>query len=177
MALYILVNIGWGNGLVPDGTKPLPQPMLPNHKVDPPGIHFHQNLIKFQVFSFMKMHFKILSANCQALFPELNMLKQSIAVSFGCLLDWLKEKWYIFASYLLILLCLNKQDMFSNPFRLQWLIRFSGTWSLSLVHLMACCLMRTKPLSEPNLLIINQIFIKIQEWWLNFPEGISFTFC
>ena len=120
------------------------------------------------------MHFKILSANCQALFF---LLKQSIAVSLGCLLDWLKEKWYIFASYLLILLCLNKQNMFSNPFRLQWLIWFSGTWLSSLVHLMACCLIRNKPLPEPNLLIINWIFIKIQERWLNFPEGISITFC
>ena len=27
-ALWILVNIGSGNGLVPDGTKPLPEPML-----------------------------------------------------------------------------------------------------------------------------------------------------
>ena len=27
-ALHHLVNIGWGNGLVPDGTKPLPEPML-----------------------------------------------------------------------------------------------------------------------------------------------------
>ena len=29
---YNLVNIGWGNGLVPDGTKPLSQPMF-----DPDG--------------------------------------------------------------------------------------------------------------------------------------------
>ena len=26
--LEFLVNIGLGNGLLPDGTKPLPQPML-----------------------------------------------------------------------------------------------------------------------------------------------------
>ena len=30
MALEILVNIGSGNGLLPDGTKPLPEPMLTN---------------------------------------------------------------------------------------------------------------------------------------------------
>ena len=28
MALEILVNIGSGNGLLPDGTKPLPEPMM-----------------------------------------------------------------------------------------------------------------------------------------------------
>ena len=28
MATYILVNIDSGNGLLPDGTKPLPEPML-----------------------------------------------------------------------------------------------------------------------------------------------------
>ena len=28
MALEILVNTGSGNGSVPDGTKPLPEPML-----------------------------------------------------------------------------------------------------------------------------------------------------
>ena len=27
-----LVNIGWGNGLLPDGTKPLPEPMLIYHQ-------------------------------------------------------------------------------------------------------------------------------------------------
>ena len=30
MALQTWVNIGSGNGLVPDGTKPLPEPMLTN---------------------------------------------------------------------------------------------------------------------------------------------------
>ena len=30
MAAWILVNIGAGNGLLPDGTKPLPEPMLTN---------------------------------------------------------------------------------------------------------------------------------------------------
>ena len=31
MATKIWVNIGSGNGLLPDGTKPLPEPMLTNH--------------------------------------------------------------------------------------------------------------------------------------------------
>ena len=35
MAAEIWVNIGLGNGLLPDGTKPLPKPMLTYHKSDP----------------------------------------------------------------------------------------------------------------------------------------------
>ena len=31
MTLEILVNTGSGNGLLPDGTKPLPEPMLTHH--------------------------------------------------------------------------------------------------------------------------------------------------
>ena len=33
--LEILVNTGSGNGLVPEGTKPLPEPMLTYHQRDP----------------------------------------------------------------------------------------------------------------------------------------------
>ena len=32
MVMDILVNIGSGNGLVPNGTKPLPEPMLACHE-------------------------------------------------------------------------------------------------------------------------------------------------
>ena len=32
MATEIWVNIGSGNGLLPDGTKPLPEPMLTDHQ-------------------------------------------------------------------------------------------------------------------------------------------------
>ena len=32
MALDILVNIGSGDGLLPDNTKPLPEPMLTYHQ-------------------------------------------------------------------------------------------------------------------------------------------------
>ena len=33
MATEITVNIGWGNGFVPDGTKPLPEPKLSKHQL------------------------------------------------------------------------------------------------------------------------------------------------
>ena len=31
-AIWVWVNIGSGNGLLPDGTKPLPEPMLTYHQ-------------------------------------------------------------------------------------------------------------------------------------------------
>ena len=34
MVTYILVIIGLGNGLLPDGTKPLPEPMLTSPQKD-----------------------------------------------------------------------------------------------------------------------------------------------
>ena len=39
MALEILVNSGWGNGLLPDGTKPLPEPLLTSYQRMLCGIH------------------------------------------------------------------------------------------------------------------------------------------
>ena len=38
MARAIWVNIGSGNGLMPDGTKPLPEPVLTYHKYGPVAI-------------------------------------------------------------------------------------------------------------------------------------------
>ena len=35
MTAEIWVNIGSGNGLLPDGTKPLPEPMLTDHQWSP----------------------------------------------------------------------------------------------------------------------------------------------
>ena len=35
MATWIYANIGSGNGLLPDGTKPLPEPMLIYHQLGP----------------------------------------------------------------------------------------------------------------------------------------------
>ena len=39
MATGVYVNIGAGNGLLPDGTKPLPEPMLTNAQWGCCGIH------------------------------------------------------------------------------------------------------------------------------------------
>ena len=35
MAIETYVNIGSGNGLLHDGTKPLPEPMLTDHQLNP----------------------------------------------------------------------------------------------------------------------------------------------
>ena len=40
MPSYNLVNIGSGNGLLPDGTKPLPEPMFTNHQWQSPEGNF-----------------------------------------------------------------------------------------------------------------------------------------
>ena len=37
MLTQIWVNIGSGNGLLPDGIKPLPEPMLTNHQYSAMG--------------------------------------------------------------------------------------------------------------------------------------------
>ena len=39
MATEIWVNFGSGNGLLPDGTKPLPDPMLTDHQWSPSDFH------------------------------------------------------------------------------------------------------------------------------------------
>ena len=43
----MLINLGSGNGLLPDGIKPLPQPALPYHHYEEQ--HF---VIKFNLFPF-----------------------------------------------------------------------------------------------------------------------------
>ena len=39
MVTEISINIGSGNGLLPEGTKPLPEPVLTYHKVSSSDIH------------------------------------------------------------------------------------------------------------------------------------------
>ena len=55
------VNIGSGNGLLPDGTKPLPDPMLTYHQYGPVasiGGHYHEKVWRYQsVKQFLKITF------------------------------------------------------------------------------------------------------------------------
>ena len=60
MGTEILVNIGSGNGLLPDGTKPLPEPMLTDHQWCPVTFifgKFHKRCLKHQSLrSVWKLH-------------------------------------------------------------------------------------------------------------------------
>ena len=51
MATEIWVNIGSGNGLLPDGTKPLPEPMLTYEFVALASSNeqFHSNFLKILI--------------------------------------------------------------------------------------------------------------------------------
>ena len=75
MALSNLVSIGPGNGLAPFGAKPLPEPMLTYHQLDP---HKQRNLgeiwiTKYKQTLFMK-RVEISSAECQPYCPGLSVL-------------------------------------------------------------------------------------------------------
>ena len=59
MRLCILYNIGWDNGLLPDGTKPLPEPLVTYHQLHHPERHFNEILFKIPAFPFTNyMHLK-----------------------------------------------------------------------------------------------------------------------
>ena len=60
MPFEIRVNIGLGNGLLPDGTKPLPEPMLTDHQRSPVTFilgQFQKRCLNHQSLeSFWKLH-------------------------------------------------------------------------------------------------------------------------
>ena len=75
MATEIWVNIGSGNGLLPDGTKPLPEPMLINSEVN-----WHIRAISQEMHqpSITKIRLKITYIKFNSNFPgayELNMIR------------------------------------------------------------------------------------------------------
>ena len=59
MATEIWVNIGSGNGLLPDGTKSLPEPMLIYHQ----SIGIHLSTILQEIHQSLKLAAKLLSEN------------------------------------------------------------------------------------------------------------------
>ena len=75
MATEIWVNIGSGNGLLPDATKPLPKPMLTNHLWSPVSFilgQFHKRCLNHQSLkSVWKIHLKFHSN-----FPGANELSK-----------------------------------------------------------------------------------------------------
>ena len=78
MATKSWVNIGSGNGLLPDSTKSLPEPMLTNHQWSPVTFisrQFHKRCLSHHSLkSIWKLHIKKFNSN----FPganELNTIK------------------------------------------------------------------------------------------------------
>ena len=59
MASYALVTIGLANSLLPDSTKPLPEPVLTEPSVIDPGSYVHDILCKMQIFLFKQMYLKM----------------------------------------------------------------------------------------------------------------------
>ena len=74
MVTEILINIGSGNGLLPDGTKPLPEPMLTDHQWTP--VTFHIRAISQQMLqpSITKICLKIACLKFRLNFPGANEL-------------------------------------------------------------------------------------------------------
>ena len=72
MATEIWVNIGSGNGLLPDSTKPLPEPMLTDHQWSPMTFilgQFHKRCLNQQSLksvwkiTYLKFHSNLPGAN------------------------------------------------------------------------------------------------------------------
>ena len=66
MATQIWINFGSGNGLLPDGTKPLPEPLLTYHQVFC-GIHMRE----FSPEMFNLIHNMCLEITFSKLLPHL----------------------------------------------------------------------------------------------------------
>ena len=59
MASWILVNIGSGNDLLSDGTKPLPEINVESSSIESSRTGFNEILAKCQSFLFKNMHVKM----------------------------------------------------------------------------------------------------------------------
>ena len=76
MATEIWVNIGSGNGLLPNGTKPLPEPMVDLSSVEFCGIHLTTILLLALKVSIHEMSSKITFLKLQPHLPGANELKK-----------------------------------------------------------------------------------------------------
>ena len=74
MVTEIWINIGSGNGLLPDGTKPLPEPMLTDHQLSPVTFIFREISQEMPQPSIAKICLKITYLNFHSNFPGVNEL-------------------------------------------------------------------------------------------------------
>ena len=63
MASEILVNIGSGNGLVPNGAKPIPEPVLTYHQWGPATFIWGQFHKKYLIYQELKLAWNLLFQN------------------------------------------------------------------------------------------------------------------
>ena len=78
-------NIGSDNGLLPDGTKPLPEPMLTDHQWSPVSFilgQFHKRCLKHQS---QKICLKMTCLKFHSNFPGANVTIPTIVPSLGVL--------------------------------------------------------------------------------------------
>ena len=74
MTTEIWVNIGSGNGLFPDGTKPLPEPMLTDHYRSSSDIHIRAISQEMPQPSITEICLKITYLKFYSNFPGANEL-------------------------------------------------------------------------------------------------------
>ena len=76
MVTEIWVNIGSGNGLLHDGTKPLPEPMLTDHQWSPKDIDIRAISQEMPQPSITKIRLKIKYLNFHSNLPGANELTE-----------------------------------------------------------------------------------------------------
>ena len=87
MATKIWVNIGSGNGLLPDGTKPLPGPMLTDHHLKSSDIHSRSISQEMPQPSITKIHLEILYLKFHLNFPGATELTHcGLVMPYGTIL-------------------------------------------------------------------------------------------
>ena len=79
MATEIWVNIGSGNGLLPDGTKPLPEPVLTDHQWSPVTFILGQFYNRSQILQpITEIHLKITYPKFHSNFSGVNELMNTL---------------------------------------------------------------------------------------------------
>ena len=77
MTTEILVNIGSGNGSLPDGTEPLPEPKLINHQLGLEAFTWGQFHRKWSRYLSLMWIWKITNLELQPHLPEANELRSN----------------------------------------------------------------------------------------------------
>ena len=90
MATEIWVNSGSGNGLLPDGTKPLPEPMLTYHQLGRVAFTWWQYSLEMLTMSLAKRGLKITHLKSQPHLPRGKELTHTYPMLFQ--MFWLADQ-------------------------------------------------------------------------------------